>query len=54
VIAGTVGAFGAGQLISTGQWVAPWAPWSTPSRWLEIGVGLVPLLALVVVGLALL
>ena len=54
VVVGTVGAFTAGQLISTGQWLPPWAPWETPSRALEVGVGLLPLLAVVIAGLALL
>jgi energy-coupling factor transport system substrate-specific component len=54
VVAGTVGAFVAGQLISTGRWQAPWAPWDTPSHALEVGVGLAPILAVAVAGLALL
>jgi hypothetical protein len=54
VVTGTVGAFAAGQLISTGQWVAPWAPWETMSLRGAIGVGLLPILAVVIVGLALL
>jgi energy-coupling factor transport system substrate-specific component len=54
VVAGTVSAFAAGQLISTGRWLAPWAPWETASLQGAVGVGLMPFLAVVVVGLALL
>jgi len=54
VVAGTVSAFAAGQLISTGRWLPPWAPWETASLQGAVGVGLIPLLAVVIVGLALL
>ena len=54
VVAGTCGAFAAGQLISTGRWQPPWAPWETVSLRGAVGVGLLPILAVVVVGLALL
>jgi len=54
VVAGTCGAFAAGQLISTGRWLPPWAPWETVGLQGAVGVGLLPLLAVVVVGLALL
>lgn len=54
IVVGTVGAFTAGQLISTGQWVPPWAPWQTPTHAMEVGIGLIPILALVIAGLALL
>ena len=54
VTGGTIGAFVLGQLISTGRWQPPWAPWETPSRGLEIGVGLIPPLGVAIIGLALL
>jgi energy-coupling factor transport system substrate-specific component len=54
VVTATIGAFAAGQLISTGQWLPPWAPWETASRQGAVGVGLLPILAVLVVGLALL
>jgi energy-coupling factor transport system substrate-specific component len=54
VVVGTVAAFTAGELIASGRWVAPWMPVRTASGALEVGVGLLPLLALTVVGLALL
>jgi hypothetical protein len=54
VTVGTIGAFTLGQLISTGRWLPPWAPWETPSRGLEVGVGLIPPLAVAIIGLALL
>ena len=54
VVTGTVCAFAAGQLISTGRWLAPWAPWETASLQGAVGVGLIPVLAVVIVGLALL
>lgn len=54
VVLATGAAFVAGQLIASGQWVAPWAPFVTEARRLEVGLGLLPFLALVVVGLALL
>jgi hypothetical protein len=31
VVLGTVSAFVAGQAISNGAWLAPWAPWETVS-----------------------
>ena len=52
--AGGVGAFVAGELIASHRWMAPWAPWQTPTGALEVGIGLVPLLALAVAGLMLL
>lgn len=54
VVVGTVGAFVAGQLIAAGRWTAPWAPFETPSRAAEVGLGLLPLIATAIVGLALL
>ena len=54
VVIGTVGAFGAGELIASGTWLAPWATHRTPSAAFEVGVGLLPLLAVVAAGLALL
>jgi len=54
VVLGTLSAFAAGQAISTGRWLAPWAPWETTSLQGAIGVGLMPMLAVVLVGLALL
>jgi len=54
VVAGTGAAFTAGELIAGGRWLAPWAPYRTATGALEVGLGLVPLLALAVAGLALL
>lgn len=54
VVAGTLSAFAAGQLIAGGAWRAPWAPFHTASGAAEVGLGLVPLLAVAVLGLALL
>ena len=51
---GTVGAFCAGELISGGMWIAPWATHRTASAAFEVGVGLLPLLAVAAGGLALL
>lgn len=53
-VGGTVGAFVAGQLISSHQWVAPWVPVVTASGAWEIGFGVLPFLLLAVGGLALL
>jgi energy-coupling factor transport system substrate-specific component len=54
VVAGTVGAFVAGELIAGGRWIAPWAAHRTSTGAFEVGVGLLPLLAVAVAGLALL
>ncbi len=54
VVGGTWAAFGAGELIASGRWVAPWAAWATDTRRLEVGFGLLPLLGVTVAGLALL
>ncbi len=53
-VAGTGAAFAAGELIAGGRWLAPWAPYRTATGAFEVGLGLVPLLALAVAGLALL
>jgi energy-coupling factor transport system substrate-specific component len=53
-VIGTVGAFVAGELIASGRWAAPWAPALSGSGALAVGIGLLPLLALAVAGLALL
>jgi energy-coupling factor transport system substrate-specific component len=54
VVGGTLGAFGAGQLIDNGRWLPPWIPYRTDTHALEVGLGLVPFLATAIVGLALL
>jgi energy-coupling factor transport system substrate-specific component len=54
VVGGTGAAFLAGQLIAAGRWHPPWVPLHSATGAAEVGLGLVPLLALVVVGLALL
>jgi hypothetical protein len=54
VVVGTATAFGAGQLIAGGWWLPPWAPFATPTGALAVGIGLLPMLALAVAGLALL
>lgn len=54
VVAGTVGAFGAGQLIAAGRWLPPWAVLESASGGAEVGLGLAPLLVLVALGCALL
>jgi hypothetical protein len=54
VVLGTVSAFVAGELIASGRWHAPWAPYRTSSGAAEVGVGLLPLLGLAVAGLMLL
>jgi len=54
VVAGTAAAFAAGELIASGRWLAPWAPYRTATGAFEVGLGLVPLLGLAVAGLALL
>jgi len=54
VAGGTVGAFTAGQLIAGGRWIAPWAPFPSQTGQAAIGLGLVPPLAVALVGLALL
>src|SRR5207237_5210341 len=54
VVVGTGAAFTAGELIASGRWLAPWATYRTGSGAFEVGVGLVPFLAIAVCGLALL
>jgi hypothetical protein len=54
VVVGTGAAFAAGQLIAAGWWLPPWAPGSSPSGALAVGLGLLPLIAVAVLGLALL
>ncbi len=54
VVAGTIGAFAAGELISSGRWLAPWAPERTATGAFEVGVGLLPFFGVAVAGLALL
>jgi len=54
VVGATIGGFVAGQAISTRTWLAPWAPWDTPQLQAAVGVGLLPVLALLVAGFALL
>jgi len=54
LIAGALGGFAAGQAIAARVWLPPWIAAATASgRW-EIGVGVLPFLALAVLGLALL
>src|SRR2546425_690372 len=52
--AGTGAAFVAGELIASGRWLAPWAPYRTATGAFEVGLGLVPLIGLAIAGLALL
>src|SRR5262245_6796767 len=54
VVAGTGGGFAAGELIASGRWLAPWAAHRTGTGAFEVGLGLVPFLAVAVSGLALL
>jgi energy-coupling factor transport system substrate-specific component len=53
VAVGTGGAFAAGQMISGGHWVAPWAPFPSETGRAAIGLGLLPPIAIALVGLAL-
>jgi len=54
VVVGTLTAFAAGWCVAAGWWVPPWAPWHTARGSMEIGVGVLPFLAVVVLGCALL
>ncbi len=54
VALGTGAAFIAGELIASRWWLAPWAAHRTGSGAFEVGVGLLPFLAVAVAGLALL
>jgi energy-coupling factor transport system substrate-specific component len=53
-VAGTLGAFVAGQAITAQGWVPPWVPWRSAGGSVEVGLGLLPLLGVAVLGLALL
>ncbi len=53
-VAGTTAAYAAGDLIASGRWLAPWAPYHTATGAFEVGLGLVPLRGLAIAGLALL
>jgi len=53
-VAGTTSAFAAGELIASGRWLAPWAPYQTQTGAFEVGLGLAPLIGLAIAGLALL
>ncbi len=52
VVAGTVGAFAAGQLASTARWRPPWIATPTASLRLEVGTGVPPFLAVAALGVA--
>jgi energy-coupling factor transport system substrate-specific component len=54
VVGGTIGAFAAGQLISSGWWLPPWAVVRSASGGAEVGLGLLPMLLLVGLGFVLL
>jgi len=54
VVGGTVAAFAAGEAIGGGGWRPPWAVVRSASGAAEIGLGLAPILGIVVVGCALL
>ena len=54
VVSGTVAAFTTGWLVASGRWVPPWAVLHTASGGGEIGLGLLPLLAVVLLGCLLL
>jgi energy-coupling factor transport system substrate-specific component len=54
VVVGTVGGFAAGQAIAGGDWLPPWAVLRSASGAAEVGLGLIPILAIVVLGCALL
>jgi energy-coupling factor transport system substrate-specific component len=54
VVLGTLGAFTAGQLIATDRWVPPWVVLHSAGGAAEVGLGLLPILALVAIGCALL
>ena len=52
LVVGTLAAFAAGQAIAASPWRPPWAPWHTPSGAREVGIGLLPFLAMAAAGLA--
>jgi energy-coupling factor transport system substrate-specific component len=54
IVVGTLMAFAAGWSVASGWWVPSWAPWHTDRGSVEIGVGVLPFLAIVVLGCALL
>ena len=54
VLCGTLAAFGAGELIAGGHWRPAWAVLHSASGAAEVGLGLAPILGVVVVGCALL
>ncbi len=54
VVAGTVAAFAAGELIAGHRWLAPWAAERTATGAYEVGLGVLPFLLLALLGLALL
>jgi energy-coupling factor transport system substrate-specific component len=54
VAAGTVAAFATGELTASGRWRPPWAVVRSESGAAEVGIGLLPPLGTVLVGLALL
>jgi len=54
VLAGTIAAFGAGELVASGRWHPAWAPLRVGSGAGELGIGLMPFLAVVALGCALL
>jgi hypothetical protein len=54
VVTGTIAAFGAGYLIASGRWHPAWAPARVGSGAGEMGIGLMPFLAVVALGCALL
>jgi energy-coupling factor transport system substrate-specific component len=54
VLAGTVAAFSAGELVAQGRWHPAWAPARVGSGAGEVGIGLMPFLAAVALGCALL
>ena len=52
VVAGTLAAFATGWLVASGRWLPPWAVLHTASGGGEIGLGLLPLLGIVLIGCA--
>jgi energy-coupling factor transport system substrate-specific component len=54
IVVGTMTAFAAGWSVASGWWVPSWVPWQTPRASVEVGVGVLPFLAIVVLGCALL
>jgi energy-coupling factor transport system substrate-specific component len=54
LLAGTLGGFAAGQAIAARVWLPPWIAEATAAGRFELGVGVLPFLALAVLGLALL